>query len=279
MHRFKIVPIATALALLMGGVVQSASAESTTQVESRARDLMTEARISTAYALNEHLNPFKIDVDVDNDSVTLKGEVDNEAQRELAERLARDISGIQTVDNALKIEPETQKQGASNKLFSYVQDANTTARVEMQLLWDDTTSGLDIKVDTKDGTVTLTGNVATEKERERAERIATRTKGVKEVVSKLQVAPSDTIGAKASRMTDEAAQAVSDTWITARVAASIRFSGDIDHKHIHISTQDGVVTIRGRVSTASERDAATEIASEIAGVKRVDNQLSVTQSA
>ncbi|MBN2850783.1 MAG: BON domain-containing protein [Erysipelotrichaceae bacterium] len=40
-------------------------------------DTWLKAKIVTAYALNDHLNPFVIDVDVDDRRVTLAGEVES----------------------------------------------------------------------------------------------------------------------------------------------------------------------------------------------------------
>ncbi|NEV61396.1 BON domain-containing protein [Thiorhodococcus minor] len=265
-------------ALAISGSTLAGSPERAEGTSSKMQDLMTEARINTAYALNEHLSPFRIDVDARGNRLILEGEVDNEAQRMLAERLAVDMSGIDVVDNRLRVAPRVEDDTA-RKLFDFVQDANTTARVEMQLLWNETTSGLDIEVETEGKQVTLTGNVSTEKERQLAERIAQHTQGVDSVENKLQVAPEDTLSAQANQVAQEAAKAVSDTWITARITASLRFNKAIDHSRIHVTTQDGVVTLRGRVSTAQERDEVTAIASGIAGVKKVIDALEVPRSA
>lgn len=265
-------------AVAISGTSLADSPETTDGTGSKMQDLMTEARINTAYALNEHLSPFKIDVDARGDRLVLEGEVDNEAQRMLAERLAVDMSGIDEVENRLRVTPQAEED-TSSKLFDFVQDANTTARVEMQLLWNETTSGLDIKVETQGKQVTLSGNVSTEKERRLAERIARQTKGVDRVENKLQVAPEDTLSAQANQMAQEAALAVSDTWITARIKTSLQFNKDIDHKRIQVTTENGVVTLRGRVSTPQEHDAVTAIASGMAGVKKVIDQLEVQRSA
>jgi osmotically-inducible protein OsmY len=44
-----------------------------------------------------------------------------------------------------------------------------------------------IKIDVKNGVVTLTGNVGTEKVRSKAEKIVRKVQGVKDVVNKLEV--------------------------------------------------------------------------------------------
>jgi len=69
-----------------------------------------------------------------------------------------------------------------------VSDAAVTAAVKSKLLGDGKTPGLSIDVDTDDGVVTLSGNVATSAAHLEALRLARGTKGVKRVVDKITVA-------------------------------------------------------------------------------------------
>src|SRR5262249_49705705 len=69
-------------------------------------------------------------------------------------------------------------------------DAALTARVKARLLAAPDLDGLHIDVDTVDGRVTLTGKVASAERRAEAERIASRTGGVKSVQNDLTVAPN-----------------------------------------------------------------------------------------
>ncbi|MCF7985128.1 MAG: BON domain-containing protein, partial [Thiohalocapsa sp.] len=135
-------------------------------------DLWAEARLITTYSINEHLNPFDIGVDASDGTVTLTGTVDNEAQRSLAEQLARDLSGIDQVDNRLDVvDGGTGQSGAENPFYRLVNQANTTTRIKLRLLWSETTNGLLIDVDTDGEHVTLTGKVRTDEEKALAERI------------------------------------------------------------------------------------------------------------
>jgi hyperosmotically inducible periplasmic protein len=69
-----------------------------------------------------------------------------------------------------------------------------------------------------------------------------------------------------------------DRSISARVREAVisedALSGSA--KNLSISTSDGVVTLRGPVQSAREKDRVGELAMEIDGVKRVDNQLSIS---
>ena len=80
--------------------------------------------------------------------------------------------------------------GADDRAGAAVSDASITAAVKSKLLGDGRTPGLKIDVDTRDGIVTLSGNVPTAAEQANALRLARATKGVRRVVDKM------TVGAK-----------------------------------------------------------------------------------
>ena len=66
-------------------------------------------------------------------------------------------------------------------------DAAITTAVKTKMLADTTVSGLKIDVDTKDGIVSLSGNVASSVEKRRAVEIAKETDGVKSVSDRLKI--------------------------------------------------------------------------------------------
>jgi hyperosmotically inducible protein len=68
-----------------------------------------------------------------------------------------------------------------------VDDSTITTKVKAKLIKDSVLQGFGIDVDTFQGEVTLTGAVNVPAQRERAERIARETRGVKEVNNLLKV--------------------------------------------------------------------------------------------
>ena len=66
-------------------------------------------------------------------------------------------------------------------------DTAITAKVKAAILAEPGLKSLQINVDTKDATVTLTGNVDSDMLRDRAKQIATSTEGVRNVVDNLTV--------------------------------------------------------------------------------------------
>jgi hyperosmotically inducible protein len=66
-------------------------------------------------------------------------------------------------------------------------DGAVTAKIKAKMALDDSVKALDIDVDTVGTSVTLSGVVATDAQRQRALQLARETEGVKQVVDQLQV--------------------------------------------------------------------------------------------
>jgi hyperosmotically inducible periplasmic protein len=79
---------------------------------------------------------------------------------------------------------------AADKVAGKADDAAITAKVKAAILAEPGLKSLQISVDTKDATVTLSGNVATDTLRDRAKQIAMATEGVRNVVDNLSVKAS-----------------------------------------------------------------------------------------
>jgi osmotically-inducible protein OsmY len=68
---------------------------------------------------------------------------------------------------------------------------------------------------------------------------------------------------------------VDDAAITAAVKAKLAADGDINPFNIDVDTNEGVVTLQGRVEKEAARSKAEELARETDGVKRVVNLVKV----
>ena len=255
---------ALGLALAIGTLPALAADKPVAQAVSEAR---LEGQIGTAILLNRHLNPFEISVDVEGDTAILTGTVDESVDKELAERVALNAKGIAKVDNRIAIDAETTgraRKDGDRDFGEVLEDASITASVKSRLLWNDTTDGLDIEVDTVDGRVSLTGDATTQAEKDLASRLAMRTDGVRGVDNKIAVKASTTPNP------DNADERVSDTWITTKVKSSLLLSNNVDGLDLSVETKDGTVTLTGTATSTAERDLAVEIAKDIKGVKGVN---------
>lgn len=245
-------------------------------------DTWSEASLTTAYTLNEQLNPLNIDVEVRNGNAMLSGTVESEVEKELAGEIAMATKGVNKVDNGLEVAPDA-KTGASplNGFARKVDDATITAKVKSQLLWNDATSGLNVNVETNEGVVTLRGEVGTEKEAQLVEQIAANTRGVESVNRAIEVNKnkSGSVAQTAQETAALAGRAVADTWITTKVKSALLYNRQVDGTAIDVSTENGVVKLEGALSSAGERSKAVEIAQGIVGVKRVEPAIRVAKTA
>ena len=156
------------------------------------KDGWIESKLETALVLNKHLNPFEIDIRVDNDMATLEGEVNSDIEKELAENIALGVEGIDSVKNNITVNKKPTQQAKTDtskgRSFSqYVDDVSTTAAIKTELLASKNIDGLNINVDTLNDKVTLSGNVKTQEEKSLAQAIAAKHNDVKDVINNLQV--------------------------------------------------------------------------------------------
>ncbi|KUG23410.1 hypothetical protein ASZ90_006794 [hydrocarbon metagenome] len=117
----------------------------------------------------------------------------------------------------------------------------------------------DIKVQSEDGAVSLTGTVSEESHKSLAQETVADLPGVKSVDNKLEVK-------------GESPAPMSDAWITAKVKTIFLF-----HKNVsamtEVSTKDGIVTLRGKANNEAQKDLTTEYAKDVEGVKGVNNEM------
>jgi hypothetical protein len=81
---------------------------------------------------------------------------------------------------------EKVAEGA-NQAQRAMANASLTTKIKAKMALDDSIKALDIDVDTDGSTVTLTGNVGSEAERNRALQLARETEGVTSVIDRLRV--------------------------------------------------------------------------------------------
>lgn len=174
---------------------ETAKTQQETELKAEVRDAWLDGKLETALLFNQHLDSFSIDTEVENGVAYLSGAVESDIDRDLAGEIAESIEGISRVENQLVVD-ETQVKSAmesdetTQKQRSFkqaVSDATLTARVKSELLLNKNTKGLQINVDSRNGEVTLSGDVATSEEKQLAEMIADNVNGEVAVNSQLKV--------------------------------------------------------------------------------------------
>lgn len=118
-------------------------------------------------------------------SVDEAGQQIKEGAQEAGEVIGR---GAEQVGDAVQRGAEQVQREVGPVVQEVMDDASVTAKIKAKLLADPEVAGVHIDVDTIDGQVTLNGKVASEDQRAEAEKLATRTEGVKSVRNLIQVA-------------------------------------------------------------------------------------------
>ncbi len=233
-----------------------------------------ESQIRTAFSLNSYLRANDLQVSVDEGKATLTGTVEEDVSKELAHEIAHGVTGIENVDNQIKVDsdyapPERTSQDRS--FGEVVDDASITATVKSKLLWSKNTEGLDINVDTAMGKVTLSGEAESDDAKALAATMAANTRGVVSVDNRLVVDSTNPAPEVANNDSgQDSFLDVSDGWITTKVTSTFMYSANVESHNIEVSTDQGIVTLTGKVDSDSERLQAIELAGNIRGVKSVN---------
>ena len=120
--------------------------------------------------------------------VTLKGDADNQAQKDLTTEYAKDVDGVKDVQNEMVVSKTAKKTHTT--VGEKIDDASITALVKMTLLYHRSTSALNTKVETKHGVVTLTGEAKNASAKELATKFVKDVHGVKSVNNQMTIEES-----------------------------------------------------------------------------------------
>lgn len=159
-----------------------ASAESAgNKVGSFMDDSTITAKVKAALVDNESIKSTDISVKTDKKVVTLSGFVQSQAQAEAAVAAAKAVEGVASVSDKLHV-----RDSKESSLKGYAGDAATTSEVKAKLLADNIVPSRNVKVETTDGVVQLSGTVKSQAQSDRAESIAKAVEGVKSVKNDLK---------------------------------------------------------------------------------------------
>jgi hyperosmotically inducible protein len=155
-------------------------------------------------------------------------------------------------------------------------DAVITAKVKSSMAVDSSVKASRIEVSTHEKVVTLTGNLDSQAEKDRALEIARSTGGVKDVVDMIAVRT----GAESGDAPDPdrtMGEHIDDAVITASVKNRLLEDPQVKGLRIDVDTREGVVFLTGTVGTREELDRAVEIARATEHVREVKPNLVVSR--
>jgi hyperosmotically inducible protein len=145
---------------------------------------------------------------------------------------------------------------------SGIEQMKTAKLIKANLEADPTLANNRIDVRVSGDVATLTGTVDSDAEKMRAARLSS-VRGIEIVDNQLKV---ESTGVR---------NELTDSGITASLKTQFLANGDLRHEDISVDTNNGVVTLKGHVSTVSEHDLAVDMARHTAGVARVEDDLIV----
>ena len=141
-------------------------------------------KVKGTLLFHRSVNAAKTGVDVQDGIVTLQGEADSSAQKELTTEYARDVEGVKGVHNEMTVAQPVNK---TRTVGQKIDDASVTAQVKMTLLYHRSTSALNTNVVTKKGVVTLNGKAKNAAEKKLAAKLARDINGVKDVKNRMTI--------------------------------------------------------------------------------------------
>ena len=185
-----------------------------------------------------------------------------------------------------------------------IKDGWLVMKVHSEFVNEDLLDGSNIDVDVKNGVVTLQGTVTSEAGRARAQELARKNDGVKNVVNQLRIAPAhdnkaeramdktkdktaraadkaedklDKAGDKSANAAKKTGRAIDDGWIKSKIYAQYLADWNtvLDDSDIDVDVSNNFVTLNGIVKSAAARAKAVDIAKKTDGVKGVKDNLRV----
>lgn len=188
-YRNTLIAAAVTAALGLGATACSKTPEYSSKDtrSSTASEALTDtaitAQIKTQLAADSSIRSSDISVTTNDGVVTLEGTVSDSAAKSAAERTAKSVTGVASVNNRLSAPSGsmTSMRTAADDAQDAMSDTWITTKVKSLLLADSDAKGFDVKVETRDGVVILQGELDDQDAINHVKDIAAGVEGVKGV--------------------------------------------------------------------------------------------------
>jgi osmotically-inducible protein OsmY len=149
----------------------------------------------------------------------------------------------------------------NGNLFASETDDRIESSAQQSYVFKTYLKGDDIKIKSTDGSVVLTGTVSEYSHKLLAQETITSLPGVKSVDNKLTLKEDPAM--------------YSDAWLITKVKSTLWFHRNVNATGTEVLAKDGIITLRGTVSSEAQKDLTTEYAKDVDGVKSVNNEMTV----
>lgn len=216
-------------------------------------DLEIQKDVTDELKWDARLNGANIHIDVKDGHVILSGSIDSYPKKIRAEEAVRRITGVKSVGNDLKV---------VIPLASKRTDAEIKKAVSGSIKWNSSVQEDKIKIEVKDGWVSLSGNVDWQYQRSKARLLAEDITGVVGVVNLIIVDSS----------------AASSQDVKDKINAALKRNYYLNTNKINVEVDNGRAILTGLVRTLAEKNAAETAAWSAPGITSVVNELVIDYS-
>ncbi len=234
------------------------AAETDDRIESTAKQ---------TFVFKTYLKNDDIHIKSQDGVVTLTGTVAEESSKTLARETVANLPGVKSVDNKLDLRGTPAVDS----------DAWLITKVKASLFFHRNVYATKTEVLAKDGTVTLRGDASSMAQKDLATEYAKEVEGVKQVNNEMTVLTAtmkpgeESMGIKIDAM----GESIDDLSISALVKTTLLYHRSTSALNTTVTTSNGVVTLGGKAKNAAEKDLAGKFVSDVHGVKKVVNNMTV----
>lgn len=227
-----------------------------------------ESSAKNSYVFKTYLQNDNVKMQSKEGMVTLTGTVSDRSHKSLAGDTVANLPGVKGVDNKL----EDKNAAPAEK-----SDAWLITKVKTTLLFHKNVNAIGTEVLANSGTITLRGNASSTAQKDLTTEYAMDVEGVKNVKNELKVASAPVaVDKKATTVKmNTIGETVDDASITALVKGTLLNHRSTSAINTTVETKDGVVTLGGKAKTPAEKDLAGKFASDVNGVSKVVNNMTV----
>ena len=212
-------------------------------------DSEIEKNVKAELEWDPDLDATDIAVSVKNGVVTLTGFVKSYTDRYEAETAAKRVAGVVAVANDIEVRMPSVDERPDPDIAR-----EAAAAIKSQL----PISSEHIKIIVKNGWVTLEGEVEWQYQRQTAENVVRRIKGVKGVSNTILLKPR-----------------AEPTEVKRKIQEALRRSAEVDANRIEVEARGGEVILKGTVRSWIEREEAERAAWAAPGVTKVEDRIAI----